>query len=409
MMQRVVLSGLLSTVLAVCLLAMALPASAADYQVLGSVTSNEQGLVRTETSIAYGANPLDRFKMVRLVRNAPPAQRRATLLLLPPLGTNFSFYEQPDEGGPIGTSIAGFFARRGYDVYGYSPRLEGIPGGTCEVGVLDCSAMAGWNIASVVEDVAFVRGLIEAANPGAEVFVGGVSLGAMSAVATVNEHPGDYAGAILWEGMLFSLDPDVRALNIPYCAQQEALLAAGLYFDGVGAGVIKQVTYLASTRPDDLTPMPLFPPFLTNHQVMVGTFSQITPGPITLPVPNYLLINGSLAEDRFFHASEPRLFTNIASFNEYSPTALVRDVSCSLAGVETAYVDALDHFTGPVLAIGGGFGFGPYMQDQLDLFGSEDVTLLLTPEFAHIDHFMTEEHRRYVEFPILRWLRRHGS
>ncbi|MCB1057786.1 MAG: hypothetical protein KDD11_19980 [Acidobacteria bacterium] len=387
-------------------LAWALP-SAAQYQALGSVTTHSQGLVRTETTLQEGANPLDRFKLIHLRRQGPPHAPRATLLFLPPLGTNFSLYEQPDPHGPVGSSIAGFFALRGFDVYGYSPRMEGLPAGTCETGVLDCSVLAGWNLASVVRDVTYIRGLIEAESPGARVFLGGVSLGSISAMATVDEHPADYAGVILWEGMLYSDDPVVVALNGPYCAQLEAQLAAGITADGVGGGVLKQTSYLASTQPDQLTPIPLFPPFLTNHQALVASLSVETPGPVTLPVPGYVLVNGDPAQDRFFFASEPRLYTNVASFNNYSPVALVRDVSCSLAGLETSYVDNLGAFTGPVLAIGGGHGFGAYMQPNLDLFGSSDVTLLLEPDFGHIDHFMTADHRDYVERPILRWLTRH--
>jgi hypothetical protein len=58
-----------------------------------------------------------------------------------------------------------------------------------------------------------------------------------------------------------------------------------------------------------------------------------------------------------------------------------------------------------VLAIGGGRGFGAFMDHQLSLFGSADVTFLLTPEFGHIDHFMTPDHRELVERPVFDWLR----
>ena len=33
-------------------------------------------------------------------------------------------------------------AQRGYDVYLYGPRYNGVPAGACEAGVLDCSATA---------------------------------------------------------------------------------------------------------------------------------------------------------------------------------------------------------------------------------------------------------------------------
>jgi hypothetical protein len=113
-----------------------------------------------------------------------------------------------------------------------------------------------------------------------------------------------------------------------------------------------------------------------------------------------------VTEDRFFYVSEPRLYDDLNRFNSYSPLVLVRDISCSLAGVETQYTSNLGNFHGSVLAIGGGRGFGPYMGDQLAQIGSTDQTFLLQPGFGHIDHFMTDRHREFVEEPILRWITR---
>jgi hypothetical protein len=123
-----------------------------------------------------------------------------------------------------------------------------------------------------------------------------------------------------------------------------------------------------------------------------------------MPVPNYIQMNGSLAQDRLFFASEPRLIENISRFFNYSPVALVRDISCSLAGTETAYTSNLGAYHGSVLMIGGGRAFGAYMGDQLARFtGTTDKRFLLEPEFGHIDHFMTPRHRQFVERPIYEW------
>lgn len=385
----------------------ALAASAAHaagpYQVAGTATSRVGNLVRTETTVQAGTHVLDRFKMVRLAKDVPADRLRGSILFLPPLGTTFSFYEQRDPNGAPGSSIAEFFALRNFDVYGYSPRFEGIPAGSCEAGLFDCSVMATWDLQSMVDDVAFVRARMEEIHPGTRVLVGGASLGGMLAIAVVNAAPGDYDGAFPWEGMLYSEDPQVRALNQGYCAAGQAQLDAGVVYDAVGIGIFKQVAKLAEINPSGLTPIPLFPPHLTNHQVFVLMLATTAPGPITMPVPNYVQMNGNPAKDRLFHASEPRVFENIGRFNNYAPTALVRDINCSLAGVETDYVSNLARFKGPVLMIGGGRGFGPYMQDQLDLFGSTDKELRVQKGFGHIDHFMTLRHREFVEQPIYEW------
>lgn len=211
---------------------------------------------------------------------------------------------------------------------------------------------------------------------------------------------------IVWEGMLASDDPAVLALNQGYCAALEAQLAAGAVFDGVGPSVFRQVAKQAEISPEGFNLIPLFPQTLTQHQVMVLLLSVSSPGPITMPVPNYIQMNGSLAEDRLFYASEARVFENVGTFNGYAPNVLVRDVSCSLAGVETAYTANLASYQGAVLAIGGGRGFGAYLPGQLARFTQADVTFLLEPDFGHIDHFMTADHRRYVEQPIFEWASR---
>jgi pimeloyl-ACP methyl ester carboxylesterase len=375
------------------------------YQITATTESRQGRLVRTEYTVSAGAHPLDRFKMVRL-NQAAGGPSRGSLLFLPPLGLTFTFYEQRDPSGGVGTSIAEYFALRGFDVYGYSPRFEGIPAGTCEAGVLPCGIMATWDLASAVDDIGFVRSQIETLHPGTKIVTGGASLGGILALAAANAQPTAWDGILMWEGMLYSQDPQVLALNQGYCATLQAQIAAGLFYDGVGGNVLRMVTELARTTPTGLTPIPLFPPTLTNHQTMVAVFSTPTPGPATMPTPNYIFMNGSVAEDRLFFASEARVIDDVARFNAYAPLPMVRDISCSLAGVETKYTSNLGNFHGSVLAIGGGRAFGPYMGDQLDQIGSTDKTLLLKPGFGHIDHFMTARHRDFVEKPVFEWVTR---
>ncbi|HEX5715621.1 MAG TPA: alpha/beta hydrolase [Thermoanaerobaculia bacterium] len=377
---------------------------ATAYEITGTAVSHDRNLVRTEYVVQAGPSPLDKFKMTRLVKDVPQSQLRGSIFFFFPLGTTFAFYEQRDPNGAFGSSIAEYFALRNFDVYGYSPRFEGIPAGTCEAGLFDCTVMKTWDLASMVDDIAFVRSRIEALHPGTRIVAGGASLGGILATAVADDAPDDYDGFILWEGMLNTPDPTVRAMNQDYCAALEAQLAAGASFDSF-ISIFREVPRQAAVNPHGLTPILLFPPNLTNHQVMVLAFSTPTPGPISMPVPNYIQMNGSLAEDRLFFASEARVFENVVGrFVNYTPHVTTRDISCSLAGVETKYVDNLGAFHGALLAIGGGRGFGPYLDDQLAQFtGTTDKKILLKPAFGHIDHFMTPKHREVVEKPIYEW------
>jgi hypothetical protein len=397
-------SPVLALTLALACLAAPVAVSA-QPQVAAVVTTPFGSLDRVEYTVVDGPGPLDRFKAVRILRRGAPPRPQA-LLLLPPLGVNFGFYEQTDPHGGVASSIAGFFALRGYDVWQYVARMEGIPAGNCEAGILDCSPMAGWNLASMVDDVAFVRSLLEAENPGAEVATGGASLGGILALAVVNDAPADYDGALVWEGMLYTPNPAVRALNQAFCAQAEALLAGGIYYDGAGGAVLKQLARQAELVPGGLTQVPLLPPVLTNRQALVAFFRSPPPGPVTTPVPGYYFLAGDPVAGEFEFASAERVITNVERFTDYAPIALTRDVSCHLAGLDDTHVDNLGAFAGRVLGIGGGGGFGPYIPDNLALFtGASRVDFLLEPAFGHVDHFMTLDHRRYVERPVLRWLR----
>ena len=378
----------------------------AQYAVLSTAQTQVGPFERTDWIVAASPNPIDTFRMTRLVKSDPALPIRGSVLFLPSLGTTFALYEQRDTRGFLGSSIAEFFAVRNFDVYGYSPRFEGIPAGSCEIGVADCSVMAGWDLQSMLDDISSVRDRIDVLQPGKGVVAGGLSLGGILAVAVANDEPARYDGVFPWEGMLLSSDPAVLGLNAGYCAAIEAQLAAGVLFDGVGNGVVKAIGQYARTQPESPNTIPLFPPTFTSHQVLVAALAVPAPGPVSMPVPGYVTLAGSLPEDRFFFASEDRLLENIVgTFNNYAPNVLVRDISCSLAG-DATYTGNLGAFTGSVLMIGGGLGFGGFMDDQLDAFtGTSDKQLLLEPEFGHVDHFMTPFHRRFVERPILKWLR----
>lgn len=377
-----------------------------QYQVLASSSTEIADLTRTETLVADGLDPLDRFSFVRLAKtHLEPAEARAVVLWLPALGVGFSSYEGTAPARHVGASIAGFFAKRNMVVYGLSSRSEGLAAGGCELGVFDCSAMAGWNLQTVVEDVDFVRQQIAASDPDLPVFVGGHSLGSISAIATINAHPDDYAGAFLWEGTLSSTDPAVQALNQAYCADLEAQLAAGLVYDGFSNNLLKKLAHLADTRPEAPISIPLFPPFLGHRQALVASLASPAPGPVSTPVPGYVLAAADPATGEFAHISEQRLFENVRGFDDYLPLAVVRDLSCSLAGVETAYSSNLGAFEGAILTLGGELGFGPYLAETALATGSTDVTVRLEPGEGHIDQLLAVDRRQKVERPLLQWIR----
>jgi pimeloyl-ACP methyl ester carboxylesterase len=399
---------ILKTVLATLIaLGLTASASAESYEIIATTSSRDSPLVRTEYLIQAGTHPLSKFKMVRLTKDVPTENLKESILLLPHFGATFTYWEVRNGDNGYGSSTAEFFALRGYDVYGLGLRTEGIPHGVCEEGILPCDIMATWDMQSILEDIAFVRSQIEALHPGSGVVIGGNSLGAMLAIATVNAHPEDYDGLFAYSGMLYSENPEVQFLNMGYCSALEDEIVGGTYFSVTGGSIIKEVAISSKAIPDALTANPLFPPGFTNHQAFVLLSSMPpTPGPLSLPVPGIIIANGNFMTDEFYYASEARYYEIAIRLNAYVTTPLARDLVCSLGGVDKQHIENIEEFTGPVLFLGAEFGFGPYLQDQVDQFtGSSDRTLLVEPNFGHVDHYLSAKHQQYYENPILTWMK----
>jgi pimeloyl-ACP methyl ester carboxylesterase len=376
---------------------------AETYQIVSTTSSTvADNLTRTVTTVQAGSNPLNRFLMTRVRKTVPDQALQGTILLLPPLGSGFQNYEVGDNGD-YDNSFAGFFAQRNYDIWGYSQRTQGLTAGSCESNAIDCAVMADWGVQTILEDVAFIRQQIEAAHPGEKPVVGGLSLGSIASVATIDAHPNDYAGAILIEGTLYDENTDVRNINAGFCAVFEDLLANGVFYDGQGLPGFKLISHLADIDPTGLTPFPGFPPGFTNHQAFVAAMSAPPLSPTT-PRPGYQFLAGSVAEDRFFFVNEPLIHANIAVFVDYVANRTIRDVNCGLAG-ERTFTNNLNNFTGPVIVFAGGTGFGTGMIDTANLMTSADVTMNFRAEYGHVDHVFSNNHLHEVEHGVLKWLK----
>jgi len=301
-------------------------------------------------------------------------------------------------------SFVGFFANRGFDVWGYSQRVQGIVAGSCESGAIDCSPMADWGMQTIVNDVAFIRQQIGLEHPGQKPVVGGLSLGSIVSVAVINAAPDDYAGALLIEGTLYDADPQVRAINQGFCDMFDGLLAQGVYYDGQQLPAFKLVAQLATVAPNAPSPLPGFPPGFTNHQAFVAFLSASNISPIT-PRPNYFLAAGDAQQDRLFFVNDALTRANIAQFVDYVAVRTIRDVNCGLAGDRT-FTNNLQNFKGAVYVVAGGHGFGTGMLDTAALMTSASKTINFTEAFGHVDAYFEGSHRQNLDQPILAWLER---
>jgi pimeloyl-ACP methyl ester carboxylesterase len=378
--------------------------NAQPYQIVNTQNSVVGGdLNKTVTTIQEGNNTLDRFKMSKVTKALPAEAVKAVILLVPPLGSGFQNYEASDTGD-YNDSFVAFYARRNFVVFGYSQRVNDLTAGSCESGAIDCAPMANWGLQTIVDDSEFIRQQIASQYPGVKIVIGGLSLGSIIAEASLNAHPNDYAGAIMVDGTVYDTDANVRAINQNFCNQMEGLLAGGVYFDGQSAPGFKVINQLAQVAPNAPSPIPGFPPGLTNHQVWVLALSAPPVSPVS-PRPGYFNAAGSFLEDRLFFANEALVHANIATFVDYTTTKSLRDLTCGLAG-ETTFTNNLDDFSGPVIMFAAGHGFGTAMFDTAQLMTSADVTINFKEQYGHVDYIFSTKHLKELEHPILNWLTR---
>lgn len=358
------------------------------YQEVGTETKTVgNDLRRTVTTVQVGKIPLNRFRMYRITKQGLPAnQVRAVLLLVPPLGEGFPFYESSGDMD-YNHSWAGELAGRGYDVWGYSTRAEGLDAGSCESGRIDCSAMNTWGLQSVIDDIMYVRRRLGAAAGSKPVVIGGESLGSFAAIATLNANPKDFTGAILLDAAPYDTNEEVRRVNREFCSQLDAKLASGTYYDGTTLPGFRVLVDLANNAPKAPSQIPGLPPGLTNHQALVALLGAPNTTP-TQPRPNYFLVAGNAAEDRFLFSDDALVRNTLGRFDSYFALRTVRDSNCSLAGDRT-FSDKLDRFRGVVYMAAAGHGFGTAMNDTAKLMTSARVKLDFKEDFGHIDHYFS--------------------
>jgi hypothetical protein len=292
--------------------------------------------------------------------------------------------------------MAPYLAERGFDVYGYTPRPSLLAEGECAA--RDCSPMAGWGVDTYVRDLDLIR-IVATAMHFKKPAIGGMSLGAMLTLSAVNHSPYGYAGAIVWEGTMHFSDPSVSAAFQPLYESYVQTLSAGLAYDDQTPAFFKTVWMLMQADPDGASP---FADGVTNRQyaLLVNT----TPAePPVGEAPGYTYLTGDLVNG-FYYTDEAPLGEFIPSWAYYDSIALLRDLALSRAG-SPAFVDHLQRFRGPVLAIEAGHGFGASAEDSLALFThATSIERLVFPDRSHVDVLFARDQETTVTEPTYNWL-----
>jgi pimeloyl-ACP methyl ester carboxylesterase len=339
--------------------------------------------------VQEGFDPRDRFTMHRVRKLGEPT--RAVFLALPPLAATFATYTF-EETGDLSQSFAGLLAAEGIEVWGYSPREANLVAGQCETMAVDCSIIGEWGLESAVDDALFITDVIKVTRPWKKIVAGGLSYGSAMAVAMANRRPNAFGGLALWDVATWSDDEDVIMTNEGFCDALDAQLAADGVYD-ISTQQQKGLAFLAQSDP-------------MLHQLLVSLLDAPPLSPVTHAVPNFSLIRGDALANEFLYGSDERVIGNIlGTFMDYTSVRKARDLNCSLAG-EEEFVDELGAYHKPVLLLGGGRGFGPWMGAQVDLMGTSpsDVEVHIIEDYGHVDTYMSPDHADLVESVVIDWV-----
>ena len=143
---------------------------------------------------------------------------------------------------------------------------------------------------------------------------------------------------------------------------------------------------------------------MTNRQAYIGFFSTPQPGPPQSIFPTgFVLVVGSVSENRFVFASENRINSQVLNFNFYTANGTIRDVVCGFAG-DPSFVSNLASYTGLLLSFQLGRGCGALTNDAIALTSASDIELRSQPEFGHVDLLATPWHALRFEAHVFEWV-----
>jgi pimeloyl-ACP methyl ester carboxylesterase len=361
------------------------------------------GLRRTTFTVSTGDSELDSFQVVRVRQAALSHLADPPVIMLSPFGFPAEFWEITSEG-PYADTFAARLASADYDVWLVDSRIANLPPGSCESGSVDCSPMATWGMDLGIDDAMFVEGLVKAFHPLKKPVIGGFSGGSSAAIAAVDRYPKKFAGLFMWEGTIYTADPAIRARNAAFCADDEARLAAGVYFDPAVQG-FKTLFQLADAAPSAPSPIPVFPPGTTNLQALLFALSlPDATNPLNF-TESFIRFVGDPFTATLTYSNLDRVMEFGPLIGTYAPVPFIRDSHCAMGGLDDSYSDNLSAFRGDVLVYAEGRGFGQMMLDTANLMTRADVTVNYNPEFAESDPYF---HKRWVKVavnPLLKWLR----
>jgi len=378
--------------------------NAEDYEEELTSTVYENGVGKFVYTVRTGLRLHDKFTYQRTVLvdeygdPLPRTQLQGAFVLLPGGASSTALYDLE----PGDRSLIEYLAENGWDVYSYNPRTAGMSTLTC---TLQKSIIGEWGMQRYVDDINIIRILASLRHGLERPAIGGLSLGAMLTIASLNEHPLLWKAAIIWDGTLYYDDEDLQEIYQEPCDDYADAVEAGDTIDTLSYTGLKSFWQAYRTNPTGWSLWSIaFCGFGYTNEECIYEFATNPQDPPLAEAPDYVYLAGNTDPGEFYFADEDLMDAAVAQFNNCEPIALMRDYYCGFAG-SREFTDNLDGYYGPILTMRTGMGFGPHMSDNMAFFTNADyIDDHYEADFGHADYMVNEDYIDETADVILDWL-----
>jgi pimeloyl-ACP methyl ester carboxylesterase len=356
----------------------------ADYHAVATHQHETDELIVSETIVQIGSNQLNRFSMHHVVAKRYQHNPKQIVFLSPGLFADFSTLELQN-GSDYSTSLVANLAYRGIEVWGISRRATYLNDQNLCYSDPNCPVRS-WSFNTDIMDSSYILEQIAQSHPRRKPFVGGHSMGAMQAIAMVNNSPDSFAGLILLDAFLFTRNTELQRLNQLNC-EYYRVFSSQVFAEKFPVGYDQvKIAYDLGDR------------------AFVGLVTADYPA--IFGVPHFKLNNGDVLLDRLYFSSDERVLQLYRGLG-FETTGNARDFYCSAAGDRT-FTGQLDRFQGSLFVVRAGHGYGPYMDDTLSLFTSASSVFELSvpsgAQYGHFDFLTSAGIDDLIAKPMFQWL-----
>jgi len=383
-----------------------------ECEVLFVESTVQNNIVKRVVTIKTGWRANDKFTYQRTVladasgNPLPFTQLEGAVVLAPGGASSTAMYDLE----PGGMSLIEYLASYGLDVYTYNSRTTGMNGAQC---LLANNIIGEWGMQRYVDDVRIIGAIAWLTHLFQAPAIGGLSLGAMVSIASLNDPPilWNWRKAAIMDGTLYYADPDLQAVYQIACDDYTQKASSGIRYDSLSYLLLTSLWHAYLDNPNGVSIWSIGaceqscldeennPRYCTNDECMHLVATQPQQPPVA-EAPDYVYLAGQINPNMLYYADEDLMTAAVDQFNTCEPYLLMSNYYCCFTGI-CEFTDNLDSYDGDILAVKTGMGFGPHMDDNLDLLENANIQELVVSQYGHADVMVAADQDMTI-WPTLR-------